>query len=66
MSTLLGLILVVVAALDLVLGFVVIAPRATEESRPVLKVAFSLAAAATLALGLLILLGVIPVGAPSA
>jgi hypothetical protein len=58
-GALVGLVLVLVGAIDLVVGWVLVAPRAPERSRPVLRVAFALGAALMIALGALFLTGVI-------
>jgi hypothetical protein len=62
-STLVGVVLIAVAALDLLLGLLFVAPRAPEASRPVLRLAFVAGAFFMLVLGALFLAGTIPVGA---
>ncbi|GJM45149.1 MAG: hypothetical protein DHS20C21_19910 [Gemmatimonadota bacterium] len=62
LRTVVGLVLVAMAVGDLVIGWRVVAPRATESARPKLKLASVVAASVTLTVGVLILLGTIPIG----
>jgi hypothetical protein len=55
--TALGFVLIGVGVLDAVVGFVVILPRATEASRPVLRAALLGASALLVLLGGLLLTG---------
>jgi len=61
-STIVGAVLVVVAVVDLLVGWWVVVPRASEAARPVLRLAFAVGSVILLALGLAILLGVLPLG----
>ena len=56
-STLVGVVLIAVAALDLVFGMLVVVPRAPEQSRTVLRLGFVVGAFVMLVLGALFLTG---------
>ena len=56
---LIGLILICVGVLDFLLGSFVIIPRAAENVRPVLRLAFVAGAALLIVLGALFLTGVL-------
>ncbi len=59
-SMLIGIVLILVAVLDVVLGLLVVAPRVKEESRPVLRAAFVLGSLVMLGLGVAFLIGLLP------
>ena len=59
-SMLIGIVLILVAVLDVVLGLLVVAPRVKEEARPVLRAAFVLGSLVMLGLGVAFLIGLLP------
>jgi hypothetical protein len=56
---LVGLVLVLVGAVDLMVGWGLVVPRAPEKSRSMLRAAFALGAVLMIALGTLFLTGVL-------
>ena len=58
-STAIGLALIVVGAADLVIGLMIVAPRAPERARPALRLAFGLGAILMIAAGGLFVAGVL-------
>ena len=64
-STIVGIVLVLVALVDVGLGWFVILPRTPESNRPVLMLALGLGAVITFLLGVVFLLGLIRLGEPA-
>jgi hypothetical protein len=58
-GTLVGLVLILVGTIDLLVGWWLVAPRAPERSRPVLRMAFAVGAVVMIALGTLFLTGIL-------
>ncbi len=61
-GNLIGLVLVLVAVVDLVIGWTVVVPRVKEESRGVLRAALGGGAAVLFLIGALFLTGVLGAG----